>query len=380
MRPLTTIALVVVAVIAIAGGWYFGARPAQPGMTEIALGRLVFPNLAGVLQDTARVEIKHQDTTLVIARQGDTWVLPDRGGYPVQQSKMHEMLTAMTELRITEPRTSDPTEYSRLGVEDPAGTSSTSNLVRLLDASGKPIAELIVGHRRVRTQGNVPEDVYIRLPGASQSWLAEGNLEVDADPQIWIDRDITNVDSAKIASVSVTRDGGQLDFARDGEKLVLKAPADHPKLDDYKVEDVGRAFENLTLTDVKPAAQEPGTQIGTSLFTTADGEKISVTGFKAGTAEKPEFWAQFSVAGDGTAKDAADKLEAKVKGWAFQLGTWKEAALVPAMADLKSSEPAPAAAPTPAPAATVPPAAATPAPAAPAAPAAAVTPTPAPNK
>ena len=109
------------------------------------------------------------------------------------------MLTALTELRLMEPRTSDPTQFSRLGVEDPSAPDSNSNLLRVLDSGKKLIVELIVGHRRVRTQGNVPEEVYVRRPGENQTWLAEGSLQVDADPQLWLDRDIMNIDHSRIA-------------------------------------------------------------------------------------------------------------------------------------------------------------------------------------
>ena len=68
----------------------------------------MFPDLAPQLQDAARIEITHQDKTTAIARHGDAWGLVDRGGYPVQASKLRGMLTALTELRLVEPRTTDP--------------------------------------------------------------------------------------------------------------------------------------------------------------------------------------------------------------------------------------------------------------------------------
>ena len=206
----------------------------------------------------------------------------------------------------------------------------------------------------MRTQGNLPEDIYVRRPGDNQSWLAEGRLPVDADPQLWFDRDIANIDHSKIAAVTVHRGDAVLAFGRDGEKFVLKTPADHPKLDDYRVEDVSRALETLTLTDVKPAEQEPGDKIGTCDIVTTDGMKISVSVFKAGK----NIWTQYAVTGDGAAKKDADDLEKRVNGWAYQVGSWKEQAFVPALDDLKASEPekkppeaaAPAPAATPAPA------------------------------
>ena len=61
----------------------------------------------------------------------------------------------------------------------------SADLLRVVtDAAGKPILAVIVGHRRVRSQANVPEDVYVRRPNDNQSWLAEGSVQVDADPAL----------------------------------------------------------------------------------------------------------------------------------------------------------------------------------------------------
>jgi hypothetical protein len=335
MNARTAVILAVLGVLAVAAGWQFGTRTEPSEQTSVAPGTLVFPELAPKLQQAARVEITHAGQTLVITKGAEKWGLADRGGFPVQQDKLRELLTGLTELRLTEPRTADPTQFSKLGVEDPKPATANSNLLRVLDNEGKLIVELIVGHRRVRTQGNVPEDIYVRRPGENQSWLAEGRLPVDADPQLWFDRDIANIDHGKIATVTVHRGDAVLEFGRDGDKLVLKSPAEHPKLDDYRVEDVGRSLETLTLTDVKPAAREPGEKIGTCDITTTDGVKISVTVFKAGK----DIWAQFAAAGEGDAKKDADALQARVNGWAYQLGSWKEQAFVPTLDDLKASEP-----------------------------------------
>ena len=90
----------------------------------------------------------------------------------------------------------------------------------------------------MRTQGNVPEQVYVRRPDDNQTWLAEGSLQVDADPQLWLDRDIMNIDHARIASVAVTARRCAETGAATARKLVLKTPAEHPPLDDYKLDDV----------------------------------------------------------------------------------------------------------------------------------------------
>jgi hypothetical protein len=348
MRPRTTLILLVLGVLTLGLGWQFGVRDVPHEQNTMAQGTLVFPDLVAGLQKAARVEILHQGKTLAITLAGGKWGLPDHAGYPVQPEKLRQLLTGLTELREMEQRTSDPADFAKLGVEDPKGASADSTLLRVLDGSGKPIAELIVGHSLESTQSSASPEVYIRRPGDNQSWLAEGNLQLDTDPMAWLVSDIVNIDETKLADVTVTRvdqPGGPqtLQFARVGDKLVLKSPADHPKLDDDKLADVGRALESLSLNDVKPAARQSGTKLGTAVFTTTDGLVVEATVFKAGK----DLWAQFAVSGSGAAQKQAAALQAKVKGWSYQIGDWKQAALVPDMDDIKAPPPPPAAAPAP---------------------------------
>jgi Domain of unknown function (DUF4340) len=335
MKPRTLIALIVLGVIAVAGGWYFGTAQQPSEQQAYSGGKLMFPDLAPKLQDAARIEITHQGKTTAIVKHGDTWGLVDRGGYVVQASKLRGMLTALTELRLVEQRTTDPDQFNRLGLEDPNGKTGTSNLLRVIDASGKPIVAVIVGHRRVRTQGNVPEQVYVRQPGDNQTWLAEGSLQVDADPQLWLERDIMNIDHARIASVAVTHGDDTLELTRDGQKLTMKVPAEHPPLDDYKLDDVDRGLELLTFQDVQTDKEPVGDKVGQSVYTTSDGLVVTATVFKG----DKDIWARFAATGSDKTKDEADKLNARLAGWTYQLGAWKQKALVPSLDDLKAPAP-----------------------------------------
>jgi len=362
MNPRTLSILVVLGVIAVAGGWYFGTATKPAQQIAVQSGQLMFPDLASKLRDAAKIEIESQGRTLVIDRASGQWGLPDRGGYPVQDTKLRGMLTALTELRLVEPRTSDPEQYIRLGVADPGARESKSNLLRVLDTGGKPIISVVVGHRRVRTQAKVPEQVYVRLPGQAQAWLAEGALQVDSDPQLWLDRDIMNIDHNRIASVIVARGDANLAFARNDGKFILTSPADHPKLEEYRLEDVARGLEHLTFQDVRPASDPVGNApvgnapagdapagdarvgdarvgdaIGQSVFTTADGLSVTATVFRG----EKDIWARFSAAAaEEKAKPEADRLAPRLAGWTYQLGSWKEKALVPTLDDLKATEPA----------------------------------------
>lgn len=334
MTPRRTALLALLGAGVLAAGWWFGPSAQDDRRATVAPGSLVFPGLSAKLQNAARIEITNKGRILALAKADGRWGIEGRGLYPVQQDKLREVLTGLTELRITEARTADPAQYSRLGVDDPAAPATTANLLRVLDAGGQPMVELIVGHRRVRTQGNLPESIYIRRPGEAQSWLAEGRLPVDADPQLWFDRDITNIAKDRIATVTATRGDLVLSFGREADKPVLTAPAEHPKLDDYRVEEVFRSLESFTLSDVKPAADLTAEALGRSVLTTTDGVAITVDVFKG----EKDIWVKLNAAGTGDAAKPAAEIQARVGRWAYQVGAWKEKAFIPTLDELKAED------------------------------------------
>jgi len=351
MRAVTLAALVAAAGLAVAGGWYYGIATTPREQTSVAAGGLMFPDLAGKLHDAAKLEITHQGQQTVIEKRADgSWGIASMHDYPIQEAKLRSVLTALTELRLLEPRTSDPAEYGRLGVDQASG-----DLMQLVDAGGKPIVAVIAGHRRVRAQAKVPDEIYVRRPEEAQSWLAEGGLQVDADASQWLDRDILNVAQDRIAKVVVGDDA--LEFGRVDGKFALTKPADHPKLEDYKVDNVARGLETLTLQAVKADADAPKDPAGHAVFTTTDGLDVAVTLFHA----DKDVWARFAVSGGDKAKAEADRLSARVAGWTYQIGSWKEKSLVPALDDLKAAEPPPPATPPAAPEVPAPASAASPA-------------------
>lgn len=334
MKPTTLGILLVCGAAALAGGWYFGSATRPAEQTSIASGGLMFPDLAGRLGTVTKVEITHQGKTETIEKRPDgQWGVASMHDYPVQETKLRGLLTGLTELRLQEPRTSNPSEYGRLGVDDPNGKDSSANLLRLVDASGKPILALIVGHHRVRSQGSGAEEVYVRRPDEAQSWLATGSISADADPALWLDRTIVNIGHDRIASVDV--EDHALTFGQTDGKLALTAPPEHPKLEDYKVEDVGRALELLTFETVKADSDLQAPEARHAVFTTKDGLAVTARVFHV----DKDVWARFSAEGSGEAKAEADKLNQHLAGWTYRLGSWKEKALVPTLDDLKAAEP-----------------------------------------
>ena len=319
---------------AAAGGTVAAAILLTPDRTEIVPSSgtpLAFPGLAPRLANAARIEVVRHDGTLVVSRTAtDTWVLPAKADYPVRPERVRELLVGLTELRLTEPRTANPEMLERLGVDDPKQEGSTASLLRVLDGQGAAIAELVVGRRRMRVQGNVPESVYVRRPGETQAWLAEGRLPLDADPNLWIDRDIANIPRERVRSAEIARDGEPPLVLRRGQDtdapLAVVEPAETPELDEVSLDEVTRAFEFLTFLDVRREAEMPGERLGESRFELTDNLRVAIVANKDGE----NFWVRLSATGD----EEAARLNARWRGWAYQVGQWKEKAFLPRLSDL----------------------------------------------
>ena len=338
MSQTRLLALVIAAIAALAGGWYFGGTGQPPARAGIDAGQLMFPDLAPKLKDARAVEITTKGKVTRITLKDGVWGLADKGNYKVIESKLRGLFTALTETRLMEPRTTDPVEFPRLGLEDPLTIKDgTATLLRILDGADQPIATLIAGHRRTRTQGNVPEQIYLRKPGDNQTWLAEGGLQPDADPQVWLDRDVINIAKSQIMKVASTRDGQTIELWQDGATLKVTRPDETPPLETYKLDDVARALEALTFLDVKPATEPLGELAGSSVFTTLDGLEIHVTVHHL----DKDSWTLINVVAPDRNKPEAERLNTKLGPWAFQTGMWKDKALIPSLDDLKAPPPKP---------------------------------------
>lgn len=333
MRGHTAAILAAAGLVVLAAGWFFGTRKEPVEQISLPSGSPVFPNFVAHLSDATKLEITHKGQTITIEkRPDDKWGLANMGDYPVDQGRLRGVFAGLTELRFVERRTADPAQFARLGVDDAGG-----DLLRLVDGSGKTLDSLIVGHTQNQSRGDLVPRMYVRRPGDNQSWLAEGTLRMEDNPARWLDRNIVNIGPEQI--VSMTTSTG-LAFGLIAGRWALVKPADPPALEGYKVADVESALDQVTFEQVKPDASLQADPAGDSVFTTKDGLAVTVHVFHAGK----DIWARFAAAASSDKVQAeVDRLNGLWSGWSYQLGSWKETSLVPALDDLKAPPPKPAA-------------------------------------
>ena len=145
MRKTAFFALSIATVLAVAAAMFVSKQRAPE--SELAQSAL-FPGLAEHINDVARIEVKSKDQKTTVRKDGERWVIEDRGGYPALFDKVKATVVAVADLEVLEPKTTNKELYPRLGVEGIDAEPSSSVLVSLADGQSKPLAALLVGKPR----------------------------------------------------------------------------------------------------------------------------------------------------------------------------------------------------------------------------------------
>jgi hypothetical protein len=326
LLAVATLVVVALAIAAIATG--------DRGLSRAAPGQHAFPALATRLGDVASVTVLRNGSTVTLIRDGDSWLVAEKGNYPANASKISQIVLAMADLTLVEPKTQKAELYPRLEVEEPGNGKSA--LVSVKEKSGAPLAELIVGKRRYDRLGAGNDGVYLRRPGDPQAWLARGSPDPSGEISGWLDRRILDIPEKQIAKVTLTQaDGAKLVIGRsapDAKFAVEDAPADAKFKSETTTSGPAMTLETLDLDDVTPSADLPipDKDIVTASFTTFDGLTVDVRLLERDKTE----WIAISATGAGAAEAEAKKIGEKVSRWTFAIPAYKANLLKTKLADL----------------------------------------------
>ncbi len=320
-----TVVLVAAAAAALTTGGYGSRR---------ATDRTALPGLADKLAEVASVAVRRTGLDLTFVRDGNAWLVAQKGDYPAASGKIPRIVLALADMTLVEPKTREPDLYPRLEVEDPGRGKST--LVTLRDKSSAVLARLIVGKQRYDRLGAGNNGVYVRKPGDPQSWLARGSLDFSDDMANWLDRKIVDIPDSRVSKVSLTQpDGSTLVLSRaapSAKFVVLGAPANVKYKDETALGEPAMALETLDLDDVRPAAKLPVPDKGVTAasYTSFDGVTVSLKLFQ----HDNKNWIALAAAGTGKAAAEAKKIDARVARWVYQIPSYKAKMMETKLADL----------------------------------------------
>jgi hypothetical protein len=355
-------ALLVVALAAITAALYLST---QRNVVREVHGLPLLPALASELDSVTSLSVLKGSATpsVTVHKQGEQWTVAERANYPADVPKLRKLLLALSDAKIREEKTSDPANYSIIGVEDPSKPGATGAQIELLAKNAK--LGVIVG--KPIDQGN-----FVRRTGEKSSYIVEPGISFEAEPRFWIDTRLLNFSADKLQSIQFKPDTGpaytvrrvteaipKLDESKNsapnaaGTPAASAAPAAPaaPAASKFILEGVpsGRqaadantlapspgTFSDLNDDDVAPIAEIDFSKPSTVTLAFSDGSVITLTGASVGEKR----WMQVAAP-----KDAI--LSAKANGRAFEIASYRYDQIFRPLEQLLVPKPAPAAKPAP---------------------------------
>jgi hypothetical protein len=285
----TTFALLAAATAAIAAGAYFATQQRATLIAPSFERQALYPGLLARLNDVTMLRVATQaDGVLTMARDGAEWRLAEKHGYFADFDKISQTLVELASMETLEPKTQKPENFAGLNVEAveaPAGT--VTNSIHVTAKAGDEIlADLLVGRARPTDVGG---GVFVRRQGDNQVWLASGAYQPKRKALQWLDRNIVNIDSRRIARATMQHADGdgfvvaKPDIASEDMAFASFVPEGREPKPAHELNNIAAITDFLVLEDVRPGADLDWSSPAAILWLeTYDGVKIAVTAVKDG--------------------------------------------------------------------------------------------------
>lgn len=219
---------------------------------------LLLPTLGDRLNDVDRVLLTGNGAkvTTTLVRSADGWRIAEKSDYPAETAKVREFLLKLGTATVLEEKTSNPTRYAELGVDDVAANEAKGILVTL--HGPRPEVQIIIGLYNGAGGGGT----FVRRPGVAQSELATGNLLAERDPAAWLKHDLIDIDESRIKEVRVTDFNGKalrIEKAQLGDPnfKILDVPKGREVASGFVANSLASGLASLRIDDVSPASAVP---------------------------------------------------------------------------------------------------------------------------
>lgn len=341
---LKTLAIAVAALALLAGigllvQWKLGT-PAAGGRVGQPLMDAVDMNQAG------RIELVGPASRTTLIAQPAGWMVQEQGGFPADQGKLNAFLLKLAEQKIADTVTANPADFGDLGVltvaenANKAEERKTGTLLRILDSTGKPLYQLLIGRDRApSTTVSAYGGQYVRFPQDAAALLIGTTLYAETEPKEWIEKPILPAEAEKqFRSIRVERPGKKpLEFSREKADSAWQLDGATPRgLNVQEIDNLSKKLRDLEVAQIAPAGSTQASlgraKLGVVEARTFDGRTFRLDVGEAKGAENYRY-ATVRETLDGGVSDAALKkqaqaFDAKFKGRIFAIPDWEASRLL----------------------------------------------------
>lgn len=173
------------------------------------------------IRDVAQLTLKQGGKEVNLVAQGGGWTVKERGGYPANFNNISDLVKKLWDLKVTRAVEVGPSRLPMLKL-----TKADAATIDLKDGAGKSIASLTLGAQTVKESGgeespfggggSFPNGRYVmRGDDIKTVALVSDPLNLQTDPQDWLNKDWFKVERVKSVAVVTTNAATSWKLARE---------------------------------------------------------------------------------------------------------------------------------------------------------------------
>ncbi|MEE4112299.1 MAG: DUF4340 domain-containing protein [Desulfobacteraceae bacterium] len=263
--------------------WFFRFG-ADEHAGQVKMGEKLFADLpVNAVRSVTIADAQHR---VVLVKGDKVWQVDGRSGYPADFDQLRDMVVKLSRLKIGRSFPASNESLARLSLLAPStsDTSSTGKQITLTDATGKILADVILGQSR-ETDSGEGGGQYLKKVDADTVFLVDGSFRfLKTAPAEWLNKEILDVKAEEVKSVACYVGDPRtpiytLSRPEKGETATLAPVPPGRTAAPAKIDQVLDALAPLTLDDVQAAAgPPPATESGQArlVYQLYDGRQISI--------------------------------------------------------------------------------------------------------
>ena len=310
--------LVLLAFLALRRESSEGAHAYQP--TEF------LPRLALHLREVARIHIASKNGAFDVDFTPERgWTLPGHDNYPASFDEVHRTLVGLAALETLAPKTDRADWLHYIGLDAPPKGDGTA--VTLYDDKGKVMAAIVTGKSEDIGDPSGATGLFVRKANQTQSYLASAPYVPHADPADWLDKDVLDLDSSRIAEVDIDPANGPSYEVRralpsDADFSLTPLPKGRALASSAAPDTVADAATGFSFDDVARAENFDFSRASRLVTKSFDGLMVIMDTIQQDGA----YWTRISarplpgsMAHMAEVQKEAGAIDARAAGWAYKL-------------------------------------------------------------
>lgn len=203
------------------------------------------------LNAVTTLHISSGTNAVTLAKQGDVWVVKNRGDYPANFAAISDLIRKLWELKLARSVQAGPSRLPMLGL---AGPDKNSTLLEMKGTDGQLIRSVLLGANSLNETRGWPNGRYVMVGNDPKTigLVADALSEADPAADRWLNKDFFKVEKLMAVTVVTPVATNNWKFTRDAETADWKLADAKPDedLDASKASGLSNLLSTPSFNDV----------------------------------------------------------------------------------------------------------------------------------